>query len=165
MEEPRDEEWYHCSECGGVASPAEWEAAWVRERDRRKDDPDYQDPIEEWPATNWGLDDRMVCPHCGFDHADNDASMVDSVPPPAESPPVGEGELARLLALIDREPDDGDVPAVIVYRTNTGIWKIETTAWDAEEKARGDWHPTFSAALDDVAPPPDSPRAEGERDA
>lgn len=103
VEEPRDEEWYHCSECGGVASPAEWEAAWVRERDRRKDDPDYQDPIEEWPATNWGLDDRMVCPHCGFDHADNDASMVDSVPPPAESPPVGAAEqrLARVRRFTD----------------------------------------------------------------
>jgi DNA-directed RNA polymerase subunit RPC12/RpoP len=67
---------YKCSECGGTSSEQAWQLALGAERRRRKADPSF-DADDYGP--DYGLDDRMVCPRCGYVHADDDSSWVEEL--------------------------------------------------------------------------------------
>lgn len=66
-----------CSECRLWATEDQWLAAWAKELFYRVNHSD-EFPEEEYPTeTDFGLQDRMVCPRCRFVHSDDDCSSVD----------------------------------------------------------------------------------------
>lgn len=68
-----------CSECECVGTVEAWSEAWWRERSGRISNTELF-PHADYPRSgNLGLDDRMVCPHCGFVHADDDMSAVTEI--------------------------------------------------------------------------------------
>jgi hypothetical protein len=67
---------HRCGECEGVSSAEAWTAAWWSERSRRMVDPKWND--DDY-GPSWGIDERMVCPRCGYVHADDECSYVEDV--------------------------------------------------------------------------------------
>lgn len=59
-----------CSECEQIASREAWQSAWWIERSRRI-------VAGHEPDDRYGLDEREVCPWCGFVHSDNDMASVE----------------------------------------------------------------------------------------
>ncbi|HEX6359484.1 hypothetical protein [Actinophytocola sp.] len=70
---------FTCGACEATSSGEAWTNAWWNERNRRMTHDDFQDPAEDWPERNWGMDDRMICPRCAYVHADDDSSWVEEI--------------------------------------------------------------------------------------
>jgi hypothetical protein len=67
---------HQCGECDGIAGVEAWTKAWWRERSKRQGDKTNYPPDDFSPFGDYGLDDHMVCPVCGYVHADDDRSYV-----------------------------------------------------------------------------------------
>lgn len=83
--EPADEymavDLLRCGQCGGVSSKRAWDKAWRSERSRRMGDKEAIGE-HEWstePSSDYGLDERDVCPRCQYVHSDNEESWVEEV--------------------------------------------------------------------------------------
>lgn len=68
-----------CSECEQIATKDAWDRAWWVERSAR-----ISAGHEPWFL--YGLDQRLVCPSCGFVHSDNDMSAVEEIQSVAARP-------------------------------------------------------------------------------
>lgn len=65
-----------CGDCEAIATHEAWTAAWWCERAKRQCDKTNYPPEDYPPFGDYGLDDHMVCPACGYVHADDDQSYV-----------------------------------------------------------------------------------------